>query len=464
MRPFAPDKIDKLKIVIIGAGEVGFHVAQRLAQENKQVVVIDNKPESLRHLAEYVDVQTIQGSGSSPRVLDEAGIADAHILLAVTDSDEINIIACFFANVLNPEMLKLARIRNEEYTLYQDALSKDFLNIGMVINPEVEVIKSIDRLVTVPGAVDFNEFADGQIKMVGLRLKDGPLAGTKLFDVREKIGIENVIIGAIVRGEKLLIPHGQDAIEAGDLIYFVCQDEDLPAIRRAMGHSDKTVRDVLVIGGGNIGMRLANQLESRGYRTKLIESDAKRCEYLAEKLDKTIVLRGNGTDQDLLKEENVDAMDVVVSVTGNEETNILSSLLAKSMGASKTITRVNKTAYLPLVRAIGIEHSVSPRLSAVNSVLRYVRRGGVVSSVSIKGEQAEALEAIVQEKSKVVGKPLKDLDFPKGAIILCLIRGQEVIIPTGFSVIEPQDRVIILSRAKIVPKVEEALTVKLEYF
>ncbi|MGE4298571.1 MAG: Trk system potassium transporter TrkA [Desulfovibrionaceae bacterium] len=454
---------DELKVVVIGAGEVGFHISQRLALENKNVVVIDRSAEALRRMSEHLDVQTIQGSGSSPMVLDQAGVSDANIVLAVTDSDETNIIACIFANILAPDALKLARIRNEEYNLYRDALSNETINIGMIINPEVEIIKTIDRMITVPGALEYNEFADGRIKMVGVRLESGPLVDTPLPKVREKVGVP-MIVGGIVREERLIIPTGADSLRAGDLVYFVCEEKDLGRVLQSFGCAWKPIREVMIIGGGNVGFKLANFLERKGYHTKLIDRDPERCLYLAEKLNTTIVLKGDGTDQDLLREENAGNMDVVVSLTGDEETNVLSSLLVKSMGAKKTITRVNKFAYIPLVRAIGIEHSVSTRLSAINSILQFVRRGKVISSVAIKGEEAEAMEAIAQENSDIVGKPLKDLNFPKGSLIMCIIRGDEVIIPHGGSVIEPQDRILILSTRQNVSRIEQALMVKLEYY
>ncbi len=456
-------KAEHLKIIIVGCGEVGFHIAQRLARENKQVVIIDRQAEALKRLADYADVQTIQGSGSSPRILDQAGVADAQIVLAVTDSDETNIIASFFANVLAPDALKLARIRNEEYTLYRDALSGGAMNIGMVINPEDEVIKRIDRLVTVPGASEYLEFADGRVVMVGFRVERGPLVGIPLTKLREHMNGIRVIVGAIVRQERLIIPTGLDSIEKDDLVYFVCEKKNLSNIRDACACKHSNIRHVLLIGGGNIGMRVASLFERRGYHTRLVDVDEERCRYLAEKLNKTIVLHGDGTDQDFLAEENVAGMDVVLSLTGDEETNILTSLLAKNSGARRTITRINKTAYLPLVRAIGIEHSVSPRLAAVDSILHFVRRGQVLSSTAIKGDEAEALEAIAQENSDIVGKPLRSVDFPKGALLLCIIRGDEVIVPHGESVVQPQDRIIIFSTRKMVSRVEQTLMVKLEH-
>ncbi len=462
MRLFHRDKkTDAFTAVIIGAGEVGFHIAKRLAGENKQVVVVDRNPDALRRLTEYMDVQTVHGSGSSPMVLDQAGASDADMILAVTDSDEINLIACFFSNVLNPKATKLARIRNEEYTLYRDALSS--LNMGMVINPEVEVIKTIDRLLTSPGVQDYNEFAKGKIKMVSVRLNEGPLLNTRLMDLKSKVGNVTFIVAAIVRDEKLIIPTGQDVVKPCDLVYFACEDKDFTSVLHTFGCGAKPIRDVMVIGGGKIGQRFAHLCERRGYHTKLVDPDKQRCEELAEKLSKTIVLHGDGTDKDFLIEENVHHMDVVVSLTGDEETNILSSLLAKNLGAKRTITRINKVAYQPLVRAIGIEHSVSPRISAVNSILHFVRRGKVLSTVTIKNDEAEVLEAIAQEKSDIVSSPVKNLDFPKGALLLAVIRGNEVIIPTGDTVVQPQDRILIISTRQTISKVEQALTVKLEH-
>ncbi|MCA1945080.1 MAG: Trk system potassium transporter TrkA [Desulfovibrio sp.] len=447
-----------MRIIIVGAGEVGYHIARRLSQEDKQVVVIDVRADALKRLTDIADVQTIQGSGSSPRVLDEAGIHDASIVLAVTDSDEINLIACFFANLLSPTALKLARLRNEEYTLYRDAFSSELLNISTIINPEVEVVKSIDNMITVPGALELMEFAAGRVKMVGMRVGPGPLTGVGLPQLRSRMGDLAFILAALVRGERVIIPTGKDSIQPDDLVYFVCQEQDLPAVSRAFGMPQHSVKDVLVIGGGSTGLRLATRFEDKGYHVKLVDKDAARCEVLAERLNRTIVLHGDGTDQELLAEENVSGMDLVVSVTGDEETNILSSLLAKSMGARKTITRINKTAYLPLLRAIGIEHSFSPRLSAVNSILRYVRRGKILSSVAIKGDQAEALEAVVQEGSELAGIPLKDLDFPAGALILCILRGDNVLLPGGETRLQPGDRVILIALRTAMPKVEQALS------
>ena len=455
-----------MKIIIVGAGEVGFHIAQRLSFENKEVLVIDRNPDALKRIAEHLDVQTYEGSGSSPKVLADAGIHNTDILLAVTDSDETNLIACMFANMLAPHTVRLARIRNEDYTAFQSTLTENTLHINMIINPDVEVVKSIMRLMSVPGAIEISEFAGGKIKLIGVRIDShSPLHGTRLMHLRDKAGLIDFIIGALVRENRLIIPTGKDAIHAGDVVYFLCDEKNLQKVLRFFGKRDEPIKNVLIVGGGNVGFKLAEELDRRKtFHTRLVERDPERCELLAANLDRTVVLNGDGTDQELLQEENIAAMDVVISLTGDEETNILSCLLSKSLGAKRTITRINKFAYMPLVQAIGIDHLVSPRLSAVNSILHNIRRGKVISTVSIKGDEAEALEAIALENSYVVGRPLKDLNFPKGALILCILRDDSVLIPTGDSVIDPQDRIIILSTRSTIHKVEYALTVKLEYF
>ena len=455
-----------MRVIIIGAGEVGFHIAQRLAVENKEVVVIDTSDEALRKVAETSDVQTIQGSGSSPKMLEDAGIKQADILLAVTDSDEINLIACFFANMLNENITKLARIRGEMYTDYKHLLTGDGANITKIINPDEEVVNSVLRLMSVPGAVEINEFADGKIRLIGINLPEGsPILGSQLIHLRTKIGEDlGIVIAAIVRDDQLIIPSGLDVIKKDDVVYFVCDIRDQEEILERLGVSSEPVREVMIIGGGNIGFKLAKALDNKYYHTRLLEKRQERCEYLSENLDRPIVLMGDSTDQEILREENIQDMDMVIAVTGDEETNILSCLLAKSLGAKSTVTRVNNFGYMPLIQPIGIDYVVCPRQSAVNTLLHFIRRGRIMSSVTIKGEAAEALEAVALEDSPIVGKMVKDLDFPRGCLVLCFQRGEDVIIPRGDTRVEPNDRLIIISTRQNIPKVEKVLTTKVEFF
>jgi len=457
--------VSVLRIIIVGAGEVGFHISRRLAVENKDVVVVDRSPDALKRVADATDVQVIEGSGCSPEVLQDAGVEGADILLAVTDSDEVNLLSCFFAEKLSSQTTKLARIRNSDYTNFSEMMTGQGLNIAKIINPDQEVVDSILRLMSVPGAVEINDFAQGNIRLIGVNLpSDSPIIGTRLLNLRERIGDVPLVIAALVRDDSLIIPSGADEVRKGDVVYFACDIKDQEEILTKLGITQEPVRKVMIVGGGNIGYKLAKSLDNKFYHTRIMDQDESRCRQLSEKLDRPIVLVGNGTDQEILRQENVGDLDLVISVTGDEETNILTCLLAKSLGAKSTITRINNFAYMPLIEPIGIDHLVCPRLSAINSLLHFIRRGKVISTASIKGEEAEVLEAIAQENSEIVGKPIMDLGFPRGCLVLCFQRGDEVIIPRGDTVIEPQDRLIILSTRHNIPKVEKALDVKVEFF
>lgn len=454
-----------MKIIIIGAGEVGFHIASHLALENKDVVIVDKNPEALRRVSDNLDVQVLQGSGSSPTVLEEAGLRSAEIMLAVTNSDEANLVACLVANIVSPSTKKLARIRNADYDDYHETFRENAPYIDTVINPDIEVVKTIDRMLTVPGAVDVGEFADGRIKFVGIKVdEDSPLNRMQLVDLPGRLGGIRLLIAAIMRDEELIIPRGKDRLMAGDLVYFITASEQLETTLETLGKQEEPLKRVLIIGGGRIGYRLASVLEERNLSCKIIEKDSAKCDRLADRLNKAVVLHGDGSDQSLLAEENVGDMDAVVTLTNDEETNILASLLTRRMGIRKCITRISKFSYFPLMATIGIEQVVSPRLSAINSIIQHVRRGKVLSAMSIKGEQAEIMEAVAMETSAIVGKPLRSVGIPKGALVAAVMRQDNIIIPSGETVIEPDDRIIIVSRREAIPQVEKILAVKLEFF
>ncbi len=454
-----------MKIIIVGAGEVGFHIASHLTLENKEVVVIDRDPGAIRRVSDNLDVQTVAGSGSSPVVLAEAGIQGAEIILAVTDSDEANLVACLVADILSPATKKLARVRGGDFDQYHDILRDNPPHIDNIINPEIEVVKTIENMIRVPGAADVGELADGQIQFVGVYLdKASRLAGIKLAELPERIGDSRPLIAAIIRDEELIIPRGNDRLMPSDLIYFICEKDKLQDTLAIFHKHDQPASRVLIVGGGNIGLRLADRLEQNDIYCKIIEKDSNRCTLLADRLNKTVVLCGDGSDQELLAEENIQDMDAVVMLTADEETNILASLLAKRMGARKSITKISRFSYFPLMKTIGIEQVVSARLSAINSILQHIRRGKVLSAISIKGEKAEVMEALALDTSDIVKKPLKQISFPKESLVAGIIRSDQIIIPTGDSVIQPDDRIIIIARKKAIPKIEKILAVKLEYF
>ncbi|MBU1344378.1 MAG: Trk system potassium transporter TrkA [Proteobacteria bacterium] len=454
-----------MKIIIVGAGEVGYNIASRLASENKRVVVIDKNPEALRRLTEDLDVQVITASGSSPKVLNDAGIKEADILLAVTDSDETNLVACLMANMISPTTKKLARVRNTDFDPYHERFKKENPHIDTIINPETEVVNTIRKLMDVPGAVDVGAFADGKVKYVGIRLdKASPMAGIRLIDFPSRFGEDRPLIAAIIRNNEVIVPRGPNILEPGDLIYFVTQTEKLEKMLKLFGQKIEPIQRALIIGGGRIGERLAKILEKDSIKTKIIEADIDRCHYLSQQMDKTVILHGDGSDQKLFIEENVRQSDVIVSVTDDDETNILVSLLAKNLGVQNTITRIGKSNYFPLLATIGIEKVVSPRLSAVSSILQEVRKGKVLSDISIFGERGEFIEAIALETSDITDKPLRKISFPKGSILVCIIRDGQIIIPAGDSVVKPGDRIIMFAVKQAVKKLEKLLTVKLDFF
>jgi trk system potassium uptake protein TrkA len=454
-----------LKVIIVGAGEVGFNIASHLAFEDKNVVVIDRDPVAIRRVSDNLDVQVISGSGSNPLILEEAGLKQAEIIAAVTDSDETNLVACLVADIISPATKKLARIRDVGYDEFHDTFREHAPHIDTIINPEIEVVKTIEKLMAIPGAVDVGEFADGLVKFVGIHLDPlTKLDGVRLADISATTGQQAPLIAAIVRNEELIIPGGNDRLQAGDLVYFISEADKLLKALLVFDKQIETVERVLIVGGGRVGFRLASLLEEQSVYTKIVEKDARHCTELAEKLNKAIVLHGDGSDQELLREENIQDMDVVVTLTNDEETNIIASLLTKRMGAQNTITRINKFSYFPLMSMIGLEQVVSPRHSAINTILQHIRRGKVLSAISIKNEQAEVMEAVALETSDIVGKPLKRISLPKGVLVTSIIRENEVIVPTGESIIEPEDRIIIFASRKAIPKIEKILAVKLEYF
>ncbi len=460
-----------MKILIIGAGQVGFHIAARLASEDKDVVVIDISAPALRRVADSADVQTIHGSGSSPSVMEEAGVREAEILLAVTNQDETNLVACLLADVMNPKIKKLARVRNAEYDDLQDQLRTSPPHIDTVINPETEVITTIERLMSVPGAVDVAEFAGGRVTMIGIRLEEGtPMTGIKLMELPQKISTHRPLIPAIVRNDQLIIPQGDDRMKAGDIVYFICEEAWLSETLKFFHRDTEPLKKVMIIGGGGIGSRLAERLsqktakgkKAKALKVKLVEKNETRCGELSARLEKVVVLQGDGSDQELLMQENVDAMDAVFTLTDDEETNILCSLLSRRLGARKTITKFSKYGYFPLMRSIGIDQVVDPRMAAVNSILQHIRKGKILSAVTLKGEEGEALEAVVVAGSAVAGRRVMDIEFPRGALIAAVLRGEDVIIPTGRTDIRPEDHIIIFTREKAVRQVEALLLPKKE--
>jgi len=452
-----------MKIIIVGAGEVGFHLAKKLSEENQDVHLIDKDPDKVRRITENLDAQVILGSGTSPEILRNSGVIDADMLIAATDSDEVNLVACLLARTFSNYILKIARIRNPEYLEEKDLFRENLLGVDHIINPESVMVETIRNLMMVPAASDVIDFVEGQVKLIGITVQaNSPFVGRRLFSFRE-VG-EKVLVGAIVRGDRVIIPRGEDTIQAHDLLYLVVRADQLPDVFQFFGLEHRELKRVLIIGAGATGTALAKALDQTGINVKIIDKDPQKCASLSESLGKATIIHGDGTDQDLLKEENVEGVDFLVAITGNEESNVLISLLGKGLGAKKTITRIDKLSYIPLVTAIGIDTIISARLSAIRAILQYIRRGKIIAVAPLKGEHAEALEAEALETSEIINTPLAEVKFPKGALVGAVVRNGEIIIPRGDTVITPGDRLIIFALRKVLPKLEKLLTVKLEYF
>jgi trk system potassium uptake protein TrkA len=452
-----------MRIIIVGAGEVGYHIAKQLSEENQDVVLIDKDPKRIKRISENLDVQTFWGSGTSPQMLRDAGIEEAEMLVAATDSDEVNLIACLMARHLNRGMIKIARVKNGEYLAEKDLFRKELLGIDLIINTRAMMVDMVMGLIEVPGASEVIDFVGGQIKLISFLITDSsPFAGRQLRSLKGQAG--NILVGAIFRDQKILIPGGRDTIQPHDLVYFVVRGADVKQTLQHLNIRAKLITNVIIVGAGETGMALAVALEAKRLHVKVIDEDPERCKQLATTLRHAVVIKGDGTDRDLLREENVGETDLLISVTGDEESNILISLLAKGMGAGRTITRVSKLSYIPVVSDIGLDTVINPRMAAVRAILQYIRKGKIISVAPLRDEHAEALEAEALETSDIVNTPLKDVKFPEGAILGAVVRGEEIIIPSGDTVILPHDRLIIFALQQVIPRLEKLLTVKLEYF
>ncbi len=425
--------------------------------------MIDKDPEKVRRITENLDVQAILGSGTSPQMLRNLGIKEADILLAATDSDEVNLIACLLARNLNPYIIKVARVRNPEYLEEKELFGPDLLGVDQIINPESVMVDTIRNLMLVPEASDVIDFVDGRVKLIGITVgPDSPLTGRRLLSFKETG--RDILVGAILRGDQVIIPHGEDTIQADDLLYAVVRTDELDSIFKAFAIKDKELKRVIIVGAGQAGVTLARALDKNKVHVKIIDRDSQRCSDLAQKLDRVTVINGDGTDKDLLQEENIGGLDLLVALTGDEESNVLISLLAKGLGAKKTITRISKLSYIPLVSAIGLDTVISSRLSAIRAFLQYLRRGRIISVAPLKGEHAEAIEAEALETSDIINVPLSKVKLPSGSLIGAIVRGDEIIVPGGSHEIKAGDRLIIFALQKALPKLEKLLTVKLDFF
>jgi trk system potassium uptake protein TrkA len=452
-----------MKIVILGAGQVGRTVAYQLSREEaNEVTVVDVNEDILRDLQDRIDIRTVAGNGAHPSVLEAAGAAEADILVALTNSDEVNILACEVADTLFRTPTKIARIRSAEYTTRAELFSDDALAVDFFISPERLVTEYIERLVNFPGTLQVLDFADGKVRLVGVRArKDGKLVGQRLREIREHIPSTEARIVAIYRQSGAVRPDGETVIEDGDEVFFLAGRDYIRRVMTEMRKDESPMRRIVIAGGGNIGLRLARALEKTS-QVKLIERDATRARRVAELLENTIVLHGDAADEELLIEENIDSTDVFAALTNSEEANILSAMLAKRLGAHKVMALINKPSYAELMESGSIDIAISPQTITIGSLLEHVRRGDVVKVHSLRRGSAEALEAIVhgtEATSRVVGRRVEELKLPEGASIGAIVRGDEVIMCHHDTVVQADDHVILfLADRRHVDAIERLFT------
>jgi len=436
-----------MKIIILGAGQVGISLAQNLASENNDVTLVDTDRRLLAEMQDRMDLRTVFGNATHPPVLMQAGADDADMIIAVTNSDEANMIACQVAYTLFHTPTKIARVRAVEYLSYPQLFSPDALPIDVLISPEQLVTQYIKRLIEHPGALQVLDFAGGKVRMVAVRAYyGGPLVGHELKTLREHMPGDNARVAAIFRRGKPIIPTGDTLIEAGDEVFFVAARKNIRAVMGELRRLEKPVKRIMLAGGGNIGKRLAQALESR-YQVKIIEHSQERARNISEDLHKTIVLLGDAADEELLLEENIENTDVFCALTNDDEANILSGMLAKRMGARMVLALINRTAYVDLVQGSeDIDIAISPQQATIGTLLAHVRRGDVVMVHSLRRGAAEAIEAVahgVPGSSKVVGRRIEDIPLPKGTTIGCIVRGDEVLMGHHDTVVQSEDHVVL---------------------
>ena len=446
-----------MKILIVGAGQVGYFLCDRLSREGHEVTLIDQDEEKIERAQDRLNVLGVTGNGASAEMLEQAGIKTADIFIAVTNKDEVNILACLLAREYQVKT-RVARTKSIEFSNSKAILSKEKLGIDLLINPEDAVAEELTKLACSAKAFDVAEFAEGQIHFQGYRITpSSPLCDITLAELGELRGMYKFVVVAINRGSDTIIPRGDDMIQSGDRIYIFAHHRELPAINYLLQSEKveaKPTHRAFVLGGSRIGVQVAQSLEKLQFSTKLIEKNEERCYKLAEKLDKTVVLNTDGLDVSTLLDEGLADADVFIAVTQNDETNILTCLLARQHRVRRTLALVSQPELLGLASDLGIDACVSPRLAAAGAILKFVRRGDIISLTAVDGSNSEVLEIEIKETSGLLNIPLRALHFPRGAIIGAIVHDSSYEIPTGESQLQSGDRVLVFALPEALQKVE----------
>ena len=453
--------------MILGAGRVGASLAESLVSEQNDITIVDVDEPRLRVLQDRFDLRTVAGNASYPSVLVDAGIEDADMLIAVTQSDEVNLVACKIAAQLFNVPTRIARVRATEYMESERILGPDGFAVDLCICPEQVVTDYLVKLIEFPEALQVLEFADGRVSLVAVRaFEGGPLVGRPLSQLRTDLPNVDVRVAAIFRNDRAIVPEGNTVVQPGDEVLCLAATRNIRDVMRELRRMDKPVRRVMIAGGGNIGLRLAQTLD-RDYVVKVVEHNKRRCELLAAQLEKTLVLQGDVTDEALLESENVAEMDIFIAVTNDDENNIMACLLAKSMGARRVVALINRRRYVELLESGRIDIAVSPAQATLGTLLAHVRRGDVAQVHSLRRGAAEALEAVVHgdsESCRLVNRRVEQIELPSGTTIGALVRGDEVIMAHHDTEVRAGDHVIVfVTDKKMLPKVEKLFQVSVSF-
>lgn len=443
-----------MKVVIIGAGEVGYFLAKRLISEGHDVTIIENNPERHRRAVETLDASVILGNGTSVAVQQQAEVDTSDVLLSVSGMDETNIVCSMIAKQLGVKKC-VARVRNEEFSKPGARITPDTFNIDLMIHPEQTAAYEIVRLIKRSSALKIADFEDGKLQIMALQIKnDSPIIDRSIQEVMtDNSQIEFLCLG-LHRDAKTIIPHGRNIYRSGDVVYFIARKEDIPEVSKVVGYLEREQQNVMIVGAGQLGKLVASQL-SNEVNVKLIEQDLETAETVSAYLNETLVLHGDGTDVDLLASERVQEMDCFVAVSGSEKTNLLSGLLARYMGVKRVIIHLTTNEYIPIMNRIGMDAVVSKNITTVNAIMKYMRRGNVIAVSLFEDIDAEAIELEPKEKSLITSKPLKDLKLPADMIVGAVIRAGAITIPHGDTRIEVGDRVVVFIKPSMISKVEK---------
>lgn len=448
-----------MRVLICGGGDVALLLARRMSREGNDVVVVEADARRCEYLEEALDATIVRGNAASSRALHRAGLTQADMLIAVTSSDEVNFLACLIAQNERSAKIRIARMRTPEVAYWRHMAENLGLEIDLIIHPESEVADRILRVLSSPGVSDIFDFANGSVRLFGLTLQpDNWVVGKTLRELDAAGPPRNSIIAMIFRNQQVIIPRGGDTLEAEDHVYVCCNRDEEDQAMRFMGLPGHTKLEcVFILGGRQISIQIAQDLERRDVQVKLFEHNLERCNLLTELLDKTLIVNADGTEESILLEENIKGVSAFLSLTSDDEDNLIASLLARKLGAQKVVTLLNRMNYLAMAQRLGINTSISPRTVAVDQILQFVRKGRVLSVTTFREEEAEAIELLAAEDSRYVGKRLMDLKFPDDCIVGAIAKPSgEVLVPRGAATIEAGDRVIFFALESAVPKLEQA--------